>query len=86
MPMRVEIDRDLCELHGVCAAQAPEVFRVGKDETTVLHEWVEGVHAAATEKAVLLCPRSALPMLAQEPRYSHFALRRPDELRIRVTR
>ena len=29
MGLRVEVDRDLCQGHGVCESEAPEVFEVG---------------------------------------------------------
>jgi sterol 14-demethylase len=32
---RVKIDRDLCQGHGVCAGEAPEVFAVGKDNKVI---------------------------------------------------
>jgi sterol 14-demethylase len=31
----VKIDRDLCQGHGVCAAEAPELFAVGRDEKVI---------------------------------------------------
>ena len=37
MGLRVEIDRDLCQGHGVCEGEAPDVFEVSKKgELTVL--------------------------------------------------
>lgn len=34
--LRIRIDRDLCQGHGVCAGEAPEVFAVGKDQKVML--------------------------------------------------
>jgi ferredoxin len=37
--MRIVVDRDLCQGHGVCESEAPEVFSVGKKgEVTILDE------------------------------------------------
>ena len=33
--MRIEIDRDLCQVHGVCESEAPTVFTVPKRAETV---------------------------------------------------
>ena len=33
--MRIEIDRDLCQVHGVCESEAPDVFVVEKRAETV---------------------------------------------------
>lgn len=34
--MRVSIDLDLCQGHGVCASEAPEVFEVAEDGRAIL--------------------------------------------------
>lgn len=34
--LRVRVDRDLCQGHGVCAGEAPEVFAVGRDQKVML--------------------------------------------------
>jgi sterol 14-demethylase len=34
--LRVRIDRDLCQGHGVCAGECPEVFAVGRDQKVML--------------------------------------------------
>lgn len=34
--LRIRIDRDLCQGHGVCAGECPEVFAVGKDQKVIL--------------------------------------------------
>ena len=35
-PLRIRIDRDLCQGHAVCASEAPEVFALGKDNKVIL--------------------------------------------------
>lgn len=34
--LRIRVDRDLCQGHGVCAGEAPELFAVGKDQKVIL--------------------------------------------------
>jgi sterol 14-demethylase len=34
--LRIRIDRDLCQGHGVCAGECPEVFAVGRDQKVIL--------------------------------------------------
>ena len=34
--LRIRIDRDLCQGHGVCAGECPEVFAVGRDQKVML--------------------------------------------------
>jgi sterol 14-demethylase len=34
--LRIRIDRDLCQGHGMCAGEAPELFAVGRDEKVIL--------------------------------------------------
>jgi len=62
--VRVRIDADLCQGHGVCAGEAPEVFRVdprtGKVE--LLLERPPEALRARVEKAVRYCPTRALSL------------------------
>ena len=59
--MRVGVDHDLCESHGVCEREAPEVFRLGDDEVTqVLQvEPAEEMHEAV-RRAAWGCPKQAI--------------------------
>ena len=34
--LRIRVDRDLCQGHGVCASEAPELFAVGRDQKVIL--------------------------------------------------
>lgn len=64
--MRISVDRDRCEANQVCMRVAPEVFRV--DEKDHLHLLVEEVGPdlrERVEKAVKLCPRQALALVAE---------------------
>jgi sterol 14-demethylase len=59
---RVVVDRDLCQGHGVCESEAPEVFVVERKATTVtvLDETPPETQRAAVEAAVRYCPTHAL--------------------------
>jgi ferredoxin len=59
--MKITVDRDLCQGHGVCESEAPEVFSVSKDGVlTVLDETPPESQRAAVELAVRYCPTHAL--------------------------
>ena len=59
---RVVVDRDLCQGHGVCEGEAPDVFELAKKATTitVLDETPPENQRAAVEAAVRYCPTHAL--------------------------
>ncbi len=58
---RVVVDRDLCQGHGVCASEAPEVFDVpGKHQVVVLADSPADSLRAGVELAVKYCPTHAL--------------------------
>jgi ferredoxin len=59
--MKIVVDRDLCQGHGVCESEAPAVFSVSKKGvlTVVDENPGEGLRAAV-EQAVAFCPTSAL--------------------------
>jgi sterol 14-demethylase len=59
---RVKVDWDLCQGHGVCATEAPEVFAVDKEKSSVrvLCESVPSELRAKVEQAVKYCPTHAL--------------------------
>jgi sterol 14-demethylase len=60
--LRVVVDRDLCQGHGVCAGEAPELFRVdpATGEVRVLLESPPAALRAKLEAAVHHCPTRAL--------------------------
>jgi len=59
--MKVRVDLDLCESHGVCEGHAPDVFHVGDDDVTVvlLPEPPPELHDAV-RTAVSSCPKQAI--------------------------
>jgi ferredoxin len=59
--MKIRVDRVLCQGHGVCESEAPEVFSVSKKgELTVLQENPPDDQRANVERAVKYCPTHAL--------------------------
>ncbi len=66
---RVVVDRDLCQGHGVCESEAPDVFEVPRKATTVtvLDAEPPASQRAAVEAAVKYCPTHALRIEEIEP-------------------
>jgi ferredoxin len=59
--MRVILDRDLCQGHGVCCEEAPEVFKLdSKGDLEVLQERPSEEQRKVLELAVKYCPTRAL--------------------------
>jgi ferredoxin len=59
--MKVIVDRDLCQGHGVCENEAPEVFSVSKQGVlTILDDTLPESRRAQVETAVSYCPTGAL--------------------------
>ncbi len=64
MAFRIAVDRDLCQGHGVCENEAPELLEVGKDkQVVVLDEQPADAHRKAAELAVKYCPTHALSIV-----------------------
>ena len=65
--MRVSVDLDLCQGHGVCESEAPTVFELAKNATvTILDESPGEQLRAEVETAVRFCPTSALRITEEE--------------------
>jgi len=59
--VKIFVDRDLCQGHGVCESEAPEVFSVSKDGVlTVLDASPPGSLRPKVDLAVSYCPTHAL--------------------------
>jgi len=58
--MRIRVDFDLCQGHGVCSAEAPSVFEVDGDQVRVLQDPPPEALRAEVELAVKYCPTRAL--------------------------
>jgi ferredoxin len=63
--MRITVDRDRCEGHGVCESAAPELFRIDDEGDLIFpldgQELPARLHTAATD-SVLICPVAALKL------------------------
>ena len=65
---RIIVDRDLCQGHGVCEGEAPELFEVGREmSVVVLDERPDDAHRKAAELAVKFCPTHALSIVEETP-------------------
>jgi ferredoxin len=61
--VRIQVDREVCDLHGQCVFTAPELFRFDDDEeldytTEVPAELEDKARTAAT-----VCPTGAISLL-----------------------
>lgn len=64
MRFRIAVDLDLCQGHGVCEMEAPELFEVGTDrKVNVLLEHPGEDQRKAAEQAVKYCPTHALKII-----------------------
>ncbi|MEU0539872.1 ferredoxin [Nocardia sp. NPDC005978] len=62
--MRIVVDRDLCQGHAVCAAEAPEVFSVPRRGPVELLDAEPGPDVRAqVQDAVRYCPTQALSII-----------------------
>ena len=63
---RIEVDRVLCQGHGVCESEAPTVFEVpGRDQVVVLDARPPDEVRRAVELAVRYCPTHALRIVEE---------------------
>lgn len=61
--MRIKMDWDFCQGHGVCCEEAPEVFRLNDDgELELLVEEPDESMRPKVEKAVKFCPTRAIAL------------------------
>jgi sterol 14-demethylase len=64
MTYRIVVDRDLCQGHGVCESEAPDVFEVSKERTVVVLDETPGdAQRKAVDAAVKYCPTHALKIV-----------------------
>jgi ferredoxin len=65
--MRVTVDLDLCQGHGVCESEAPTVFELAKNhKVTILDATPDPSLRSEVEAAVRFCPTSALRIVEEE--------------------
>lgn len=65
--MKISIDPDRCEGHGLCEQQAPDYFRLDDDPVTVLQETVRPDDISPVRKAAAMCPKAAILLTAATP-------------------
>ncbi len=69
MAIRIEVDRVLCQGHGVCESEAPAVFEVGRVEGSSSHQVIVIDESPAEDLrggidlAVKYCPTHALKIV-----------------------
>lgn len=64
--MRIVVDYDLCQGHGVCESEAPNVFAVAKKgQVVVKDESPPPEQRAKAEMAVKYCPTHALKIVEE---------------------
>lgn len=61
--MKVRVDRDRCQGHGVCAATAPDLFDLGDNgKSVVLVDVVAREHVDGARAAEASCPELAITL------------------------
>ena len=64
MAFRIVVDLDLCQGHGVCESEAPDLFQVDGDRKVVVSDDSPGDdRRKAAELAVKYCPTHALSIV-----------------------
>jgi len=60
--MKIVIDRDLCQGHGVCCNEAPDLFELDEEGSTVrvLVEEPGEEHRESLKRAAKYCPTFAI--------------------------
>ncbi|MFT4127576.1 MAG: ferredoxin [Gordonia sp. (in: high G+C Gram-positive bacteria)] len=61
--MRIEADLDLCQGHGMCEMEAPDIFAAHRDWVEIRNTEPGGEHRLAVEAAVQYCPTQALRII-----------------------
>jgi ferredoxin len=62
--MKIVVDLNQCDLHGLCVEAAPEVFEIGDDgQLHLLNETPDQSLRAKVEKAVRECPTGAISIV-----------------------
>lgn len=63
--MRVVVDLDLCQGHGMCEMEAPDVFSTERDHVELLDENPDESLRAEVTAAVRYCPTQALKIVEE---------------------
>ena len=62
MTTRISVDRIACQLHGECAALAPEIFSFNDAGKLTYRSEIDAAEAEVAEDAVFLCPTQAITL------------------------
>jgi len=60
--MDIEVDLDLCDLHGQCVLSAPEIFRFDDDGQLQYLPQVDGELEEQAVTAAAVCPTGAIEL------------------------
>jgi ferredoxin len=58
--VRIVVDLDLCQGHGVCCSEAPELFELERDKVRVRNDRPAPEFHAAARVAAKYCPTHAI--------------------------
>lgn len=64
--MRIEVDLDICQGHGMCEMEAPEIFEAHSDHVTILNPRPAESRRVEVEAAVQYCPTQALRIIEDD--------------------
>ncbi|MGV9712878.1 ferredoxin [Gordonia sp. NPDC003424] len=64
--MRIEVDLDICQGHGMCEMEAPEIFETHSDHVKILIDRPDESRRAEVEAAVQYCPTQALRIVEDD--------------------
>jgi ferredoxin len=59
---RISVDRAACQLHGECAALAPEIFSFNDAGKLTYRGEIDAADVEVAEDAVFLCPAQAITL------------------------
>jgi ferredoxin len=67
MVLRIVVDPDLCQGHGVCESEAPQLFEVDQDrKVRVLDDAPDEGRRAGLDLAVKYCPTRAISIASDD--------------------
>lgn len=63
--MRIEVDLDLCQGHGMCEMEAPDLFEAERESVKLLDPQPDDSHLEDVKRAVRYCPTQALKIIEE---------------------
>lgn len=63
--MKVDVDKDLCEINGICIGIAPDIFALDDNDELAVANPVDD-RAGDVREAIAQCPRAALRIAAEQ--------------------